>query len=324
MMKSVPRFGGANKERDMNFYEPAIAPDKLSQEPVERVSLRKQLSSWCRAPSPQAEIMTITPDLAILMLERNPDYNRSRNDRIAASYGREMKESRMMLTNQGIGFDTNGQLVDGQHRLMACVASGQSFESIVVFGLDPKAFMYVDTNYRRTAGHKVHIAGFPNGNNLAAAVRIVLLVEMSDISLRQSRAGGMYPKNRVHGEIPHEFIVDFLNENPGFVEMRKWYQTYGRLRAISKSTLHAAHWMLHQKHPKLANIFMEQLCLGESLNRSENVYRLREHLINLHASRERLSKTWQLVWMIDAFNDTRRGKTTKFVMTDRDFPKVLS
>lgn len=309
----------------MSFFEPMIAPDKLPQESPERVSLRTQLSQWCKAPSPQAEIMTITPELAVLMLERNLDNNRAQSRHTIRSYEREIIDHRMMLTNQGIGFDANGRLVDGQHRLMACVQSKESFESVVVFGLDPDCFMYVDSGKKRTAADKVGIAGFPERNNLAAAARIVLCHGLVGIQYPPPRSGylGIMPKG--NQKIPETFIVDFLHEHPKFVELRHWYSTYRRFPPITTSLFHALHWLIQEKHPKLANTYIEQICLGESVTRSDNVYRLREHLISLHLSREKVSKAWQATWIIDAFNDTRRGKTTRFLMSDgRDFPKVLS
>ncbi len=312
---------------EMTFFEPAIEPAKLSGEPAETVALRKQLSKWCKAKEPKAVIMTITPDLAKLMLERNLDTNRTQSGFHIGMYRREIAEHRMTITNQGIGFDMNGRLCDGQHRLQACVQSAVAFDSVVVFGLSPDAFMYVDSGYKRTAGHKLGMDGFPEKNNLAAAARAVLMAELSGIRLEEKPSTlGLQPLGNTHdNRIPDEFIVDFCRETPAFVEMRKWYQTYIHFKPVPRATQHAVHWLIQKKHPQLAGPFMEQFALGESLNRTDNVYRLREHLLLLHMSGKRLYKAWVMAWMIDAFNDTRRGKATKFVMIGgRDFPKVLS
>lgn len=310
----------------MTFFDPEISPAKMSSETSDTVALRKQLRHWCKASKPTPHILTITPELAGLMLERNLEHNRKRSGRAVAEYHREIKDGRMMLTNQGIGFDTTGRLVDGQHRLMACVSSDNSFDSLVVFGLDPESFLFVDSGYKRTTGHKVGIAGYPDSNNLAAAARVVLLYDLTEIDMKHGGLGIM-PKGRgsVATVLPAEFVVDFIRETPKFVAMQSCYTTYTRFRPITKSLFHALHWIIAEKHPRLADAFVEQLALGESLNRSDNVYRLREHLVAMHMSKEQVSKAWQLCWCIDAFNDTRRGKTTKFVMNlERDFPKVLS
>ena len=308
------------------FFEPEIPAGRVSSEPAKTVSLRSKLSDWCKAAKPTAEIMTITPELARLMLERNREENRPQSRRPLWMYQKEIAEERMMVTNQGLGFDTEGRLIDGQHRLVSCIQAGKPFDSVVVFGLDPEAFMFVDSGYKRTSGHKLHMDGFKDTNKLAAASRIVLMHDLLGIRLSVKDASwGISPRGDGNQRIPDEFIIDFCRETPKFVELQKWYHSYSKFRPIPQSSFHAVHWLIWQKHPSLANAFIEQLCYGESLNRAENVYRVREHLRALHLSRERLNQAWILTWLIDSFNDTRRGKTTKFTMVSgRDFPKVLS
>lgn len=93
---------------------------------------------------PEATVMDISPTLAKEMLETSPGNRRLRGwyvDLLAAS----MKRGEWRVTSQGIGFDILGRLRDAHHRLHACIKSGVSFQSVVVFGMRTDAYEVTDT-----------------------------------------------------------------------------------------------------------------------------------------------------------------------------------
>jgi hypothetical protein len=55
-----------------------------------------------------------------------------------------------VVTHQGIAFDKDGRLVDGQHRLLAIVKSGKSTPIFVTKNLDKKTYAYIDTGNVRS------------------------------------------------------------------------------------------------------------------------------------------------------------------------------
>lgn len=61
------------------------------------------------------------------------------------------------MTHQGIAFDKNGILRDGQHRLTAIVDEGRDAKMVVTFGIAPEAFSVMDTGSRRTASDVLEI-----------------------------------------------------------------------------------------------------------------------------------------------------------------------
>ena len=100
-------------------------------------------------PSPEVSIQTITPDLARDMLLTN-----TRNRSIKSSGIKrlidDLQAGEWQLTNQGIGFSADGMLIDGQHRLESILRAQATVQTVVVFGLDPKAQQKVDRHTRRT------------------------------------------------------------------------------------------------------------------------------------------------------------------------------
>ena len=103
-------------------------------------------------------IIQISPDQAIRWLEgnvKNRPISQAHVDRLAE----EMKAGRWRLTHQGIAFDVNGTLQDGQHRLWAVMTSQCTVEMVVTFNVPLDAITYVDCGKGRTAVDRMSLSG---------------------------------------------------------------------------------------------------------------------------------------------------------------------
>lgn len=76
------------------------------------------------------KVIRITPDIAEEFLGKNND-NRKMRKLVVQTYAKDMSEGRWEFTHQGIAFDCNGNLIDGQHRLAAIIESGMPQNMIV-------------------------------------------------------------------------------------------------------------------------------------------------------------------------------------------------
>jgi hypothetical protein len=94
-------------------------------------------------------VETITPETAAAYLKHNKVNRRIRPNRVNVLAG-AMKRGEWMLTHQGIAFDSEGNIIDGQHRLLACVKSGVAFTVCVTRNLPNAAFSVMDQGDRRT------------------------------------------------------------------------------------------------------------------------------------------------------------------------------
>ncbi len=88
----------------------------------------------------KSSITTITPKMAEAFLRRNRS-NRPINKSTLAGYVNDMANDRWRLTHQGIAFDKEGNLVDGQHRLTAICMSGRSQDFWVFHGVPQTPIM---------------------------------------------------------------------------------------------------------------------------------------------------------------------------------------
>jgi hypothetical protein len=109
------------------------------------------------------QIKTVTPDEAAEMLSKNTR-NRPLRPSHVRKLAREMTAGRFKLTHQGIAFNCDGTLLDGQHRLAAIVMAGTPQVLMVTTGVDSGAVMVIDEHAKRTPFDGMLIAdGVPEG-----------------------------------------------------------------------------------------------------------------------------------------------------------------
>lgn len=130
-----------------------------------------------------AKWVDITPAMARKWLDEYNIHNRPVYESTVESYARDMKYGRWRETNQGIGFDTEGRLTDGQQRLTAIVWSGVTVRMLVVRGLSPESQEVVDVGKPRGAGDILTLSlGLKNANLCVAIVRSILAIALSSSS----------------------------------------------------------------------------------------------------------------------------------------------
>lgn len=130
-----------------------------------------------------SELVTVTPEIAKAWLDRNTN-NRRPSRQVIAKYARDMINDSWQLTGDAIRFDVNNNIIDGQHRLMACIEANKSFDTLVIYKLAPEAQKVIDTGKSRSAADALSLDGFHYSHLLAATCRAIL-----DIKVGGSRAG---------------------------------------------------------------------------------------------------------------------------------------
>ena len=103
-------------------------------------------------------VIHVNPDQAFRWLEGNVK-NRTINNKHVSRLAQEMKAGRWKLTHQGIAFDVNGTLQDGQHRLWAIVMSKCTVPMVVIFNVPTDAIEYVDCGKGRSVVDRMTLSG---------------------------------------------------------------------------------------------------------------------------------------------------------------------
>lgn len=95
-----------------------------------------------------AQIYDVTPELAAQWLEHNTR-NRKLYQRVVNRYAADMKAGRWRQSVDAIGFDVNGAIINGQHRLWAVLEAGVTVPMTVMFGLQTDVVDILDDHLKR-------------------------------------------------------------------------------------------------------------------------------------------------------------------------------
>lgn len=82
---------------------------------------------------------TITPDCAKEMLDKHTGGRHLKIHHIN-KLADAMKNGKWIMNGEAIKITSDDQVVDGLHRLFACIQADVPFETVVVRGIDPSMF----------------------------------------------------------------------------------------------------------------------------------------------------------------------------------------
>ena len=103
-----------------------------------------------------ANIETISPETAKEYLRAN-NRNRLVRPESVDSIARDIRRGTFVLTHQGIAFDENGRLIDGQHRLLAILKANTPVTLMVTRGLPANVVDSVDRGINRSVADAMRI-----------------------------------------------------------------------------------------------------------------------------------------------------------------------
>lgn len=123
------------------------------------------------------ELTEVTPEMAMDWVTQNT-HNRPVRQRAVDSYCADMLANKWRLTHQGIGFNWDKVLGDGQHRLLAIIKSKKTVLMNVTYNMDPEAFANIDGQIVRTVGDQLNLIDErPNGRRIASFAMVVRDIE---------------------------------------------------------------------------------------------------------------------------------------------------
>jgi hypothetical protein len=102
--------------------------------------------------------MTVTPQTALEWLENANSRNRPLSQNHINKLARDMKNGQWKLTHEGIAFDPNGVLLDGQHRLWAIVESETAIQTLVFYNVASDSVLTINGGRPRTVVDILKIA----------------------------------------------------------------------------------------------------------------------------------------------------------------------
>lgn len=294
---------------------PAKPQDPLEEILKQRVEAEEITSRLSEIQNRRIDfkVMKITPDQAREWLVKNKHQNRPLNPNHVKNLSKEMLENKWDLTGEPIIFSDKGDLLEGQHRLNACVLAGVPFISAVEFGVDERTFLTMGTGRTRTLGDVFGSKGEQNRSTLTATIGWIYR------DLRGQWSSSIGPNNR-----EGEQLLERFPEIREYV-MRVSNKSHKTARLCPPSILAFCYWQFAQKDSLLADEFFDALLKGSNLNEDEPVYLLRERLLQNRHAFSKLMPYHILALIRVAWNHTRAGKKVKQLLwrpNQQEFPPV--
>jgi hypothetical protein len=246
---------------------------------------------------PTAQVVTITPEIAVKMLEQNISNRPIRQPRVNL-YAENMKRDKWTLTGEAIKIglpDGDGvcELIDGQHRLWACVESGCSFRTWVMENVTADAKTFIDSGLPRSMGDVIGLAGMDHANHRASVARLIL----------GWREGVLQNTNRWQAVVTRDRVLDFIRDNyEAQAEAIRTGSTVRRSTTGSTTAIAAFVFEIRRINSAKADEFIHAWITGEGLDAESPIRALRAWTMSRSANNKRTDNTLYLLTMTRAWN----------------------
>lgn len=207
----------------------------------------------------------ITPEFATTLLKHN-NRNRTVQPRLVSELSNAITKGNFKYNGEAIIVSEEGNLLDGQHRLLACIRAGMSMECEIVYNVPEDVMPTIDTGVARTAGHVLSMYGYTQYNMLAAMARIILKFNKKQVD-RQAKGTSRYSNAEV---------LEFCNENP---DLEEYIAVKKKVLNMTRSELSFYNYVFLNCDPYSGEDFMGALISGENLQFGNPVFILRELMI---------------------------------------------
>ena len=231
----------------------------------------------------EIEVMEIKPDMATKMLEHGIKNNRNISPVLTKKYADDMRRNRWDLNGETIKLVNEREernpplflytVIDGQHRLTACVKARKSFRTAVAFVESAKSFSTIDCGKVRSAGDICSILGHKNSPALAAALKLQVKVEENKLVDTAVGAGST-------SDIRNHEIEKELSTRMGLVDSVAVARTWkGRLKT-RPACMAVAHFNICKIDKELGEECLKAFHTGEGLNAGNPILAYRNFLIS--------------------------------------------
>lgn len=215
-----------------------------------------------------------------------------------------MKAGNFHFTAEPLKWDTNGTLLDGQHRLWAlALTPGVTLKFLAVYDLPTDSQVHMDQGRVRTAADQTQmlglVSGGTKGNTVVSAIRSYLIWE----------TGALF-RDRIHIETVagRTQVVEWAAANPIAVKWMEEQITQNLKRVkVRQGLLLAILFKFQQDSPDHAGEFFHALFTGAGLEEGNPILTLRERLTRDAQAKVRNTERDTIGMFIQAWNAWRRG-----------------
>lgn len=258
----------------------------------------------------------VSPTKAKTWLQKNL-FNRKPSQIVIDRYAANMKAGKFPLTGMPIIFDQEGNVLNGQHQLLAIIKANVPVEIMVTRGIEKKNFKYMDIGKNRSAADVLKIDGIENPMAMASTISFILLHESGKYS--DAANYGRRKAYFTNADIS-TFAKKYLNDLEASIKIG---YAKDNKKVVPSGYLAAFHFLFSRLSKKDADDFCEKVVFGEGLNRKHPIFHLREVFrVDALASKNKMTKYYKLGLFHKAWNAYRKKQELTFLKFDMNKEKL--
>lgn len=265
----------------------------------------------------KTEIKQIGKNEALFLLGmniKNRSITRAKVDEIKKA----MNNNEFVVNGATIVIDTEGYILDGQHRLTAISEQDKSFPIIVVEGVESSAFATIDTGRTRTASDVLSIEKVPYYSVVASAIQRIL---NGFGSTRDSGKVGSVKKTNTE-------ILDFYYKNKSIISedvkfCSDLFSNKQNTKIVTPAVTTAMMFLLGLEDRRKARSFIRELYTGVKENESNASITLRTKLINYKIDGFKVSDSLMRKLFITCFRAYKENRDLSRIILTDDKSKYL-
>lgn len=216
------------------------------------------------SPGMKAKVMDLTPELAASYLETNTNNRKIRVSRVA-TLARVIARNEWVENGEAIKFDTDGYLLDGQHRLEAIIMAAKEIRTLVVTGLHPQSQVSMDQGAGRTFADTLTWLGESNTTDLASTIRV----------LKHFYSIGRVTTQNHSASYTKEELLQFLEDHPGIRDALSPPESKMNRSLLTPSVSASIYYILSDIDTDNADDFFYKLGSGDGLVKGDPIFALR-------------------------------------------------
>ncbi len=261
-------------------------------------------------------MMVATPAWAAEVLEKC----NTRNRKLSNTWNRlrsTISRGAWKINGECVVFDSDGVLIDGQHRLHAIAQSGRAVPVLVIYGVEPEAFTTFDQGKKRSGSDVLSTDSEFRDHAETTSSALAWLI--------RKEQGQLHSTSKPES-VPNDEILDRVKRYPGLID--SVHRAHGELRSrlIPPGMTAFLDYVLHGIDADAGQQFLKRVCAGFDVVSDSWEARLRKRLEDLAPRRTVIAQRDILALVIKAFHGSYRGLRVPTVLawksTDAfpDFP----
>lgn len=258
----------------------------------------------------------ITPKLAKELLLKN-NSNRRVSKEVVTLYANDMREGRWKEnTAEFIKIADDGDILDGQHRLLAVIESDCCINFDTAFGVSKSVFDVLDTGKNRSSADIFSIEKIDNFAIISAIVKSYLVVSRSNKADIRKSSKSLRLTNTI--------ILEEYKKRPEFWQQVasfsiKGYKNFAHI--LPTSFIGTLYSYFYDISPEDSRSFINQLCSGDAISNS-SISVLRQALLKDKVSQRKMQFHDKFAIIIKTWNAFRLGKNYRIMKFDRNIENM--